>query len=385
MTYVRKGPANRDAARPSRRAFVKVGAVMGVSMAALPRAATAASRERVAGASNRIHVAHIGVGAVGWMNAVCFQENATDWNTLSVAVADPSTRRLRQARALLATGRAQDAEPRAYRDYRRILDDNDIDAVVIAAPDASHAGVVFDALQARKHVYIASLAAPDLDVDYRVYDAWRAAGRIVQVGGLNTSHRRYRAARDLVHSGRLGELTSVEAWSSIAGPTDRSKLDDILAQHLPTQFASASMIMGGLDWPTVVSCMRGGGTIHLMALMSGGWTFRFTGRTADEPACTETVHGRDAALTVTEDQLRLAPRGPASKGVRDTVTSVRQTGNPVHRHQKDFVDAVRQGIQPSGNLELATRARVLASLARMALAAGRAIAFDPAERAARVA
>ena len=115
----------------------------------------------------------------------------------------------RAAEELAAVGR----KPRQDRDFRRLLDDPALDAIVIATPDHSHAVLAMVAVQAGKDVYLESPACHTLAEAPALLTAVRHSGRVVQVGLQDRSLPHVRDAIELVQSGRLGRVPLVKAWA----------------------------------------------------------------------------------------------------------------------------------------------------------------------------
>jgi predicted dehydrogenase len=103
-----------------------------------------------------------------------------------------------------------EAQAEAYgvlaRSYDDVLSDGAIDAVVIAAPAADHARLALRALEAGKHVFVEKPLALTVEDAEAVVAAAAAAGRTLMVGHLLQYHPAFLALRDLVASGRLGDL-----------------------------------------------------------------------------------------------------------------------------------------------------------------------------------
>ena len=98
--------------------------------------------------------------------------------------------------------------PRLYRDYRKLLDDKEIDAVIVGTPDHWHCLILIDALAAGKHVYVEKPVANTIQEARVMLAAARSSGRIVQVGQWQRSGPQYQQALKMVRSGTLGR----SAW-----------------------------------------------------------------------------------------------------------------------------------------------------------------------------
>jgi predicted dehydrogenase len=177
----------------SRREFM--GKVLG-GTAAL--ALTFPSR-RVLGANDRVRIGLIGVGGRG---REIFKAAIRCTNTEAVAVADVYSRRLEQVKNF-APG------IQTYTDFRRLLEDKSIDAVLIATPQHQHALNFVPAIQSGKDVYQEKTMAFNPDHVKRMRAAFEGSGRIVQIGIQSTSGPGLAKARELATRDRLGSITAI--------------------------------------------------------------------------------------------------------------------------------------------------------------------------------
>ncbi len=104
-----------------------------------------------------------------------------------------------------------DRKPKVAKDYREILADKSIDAVVIGTPDHWHAKMAIEAVQAGKDVYIEKPLTYTVEEGNAIIDAVKKSGRIMQVGSQGMSSRIQQKAREIIASGRLGQITMVRA------------------------------------------------------------------------------------------------------------------------------------------------------------------------------
>lgn len=109
--------------------------------------------------------------------------------------------------------RALDRVPGAkdYGDWRAMLADKAIDAVVIATPDHWHKPQTIAAVEAGKDVYLEKPMTLTIDEGPEMYQAAERAGRILQIGSQGISSKLQETAREIVRSGRLGQVTLVRA------------------------------------------------------------------------------------------------------------------------------------------------------------------------------
>jgi predicted dehydrogenase len=174
----------------TRRVFVAGGAAT----------LSAAAYARVHGANDRIGIGFIGYGLIGKRHVVDFRgEPDADL----VAVAETHRGRLDEAREFIG------GAVRSYDDFRRLLDDRDVQAVVISTPDHWHALMTMLACSAGKDVYVEKPLTLFIREGRWMIDVARRTGRVVQVGTQQRSGLHYRRARELVAAGRLGKVISV--------------------------------------------------------------------------------------------------------------------------------------------------------------------------------
>lgn len=182
----------------NRRTFVKNSA-----LAAAATSLTAAMSKNVLGANERLNVAIIGCGRMGQYNLEV--QKGTGLVNIA-AVCDVYEPNLQQAVGLTG-GKAQ-----AYKDFRHILDRQDIDAVVIASPDHWHALQTTLACEAGKDVFVEKPASVTVAEGRRMVQVARRTGRIVQVGTMQRSSEVFQNAVKIVQSGVLGPISFVRTW-----------------------------------------------------------------------------------------------------------------------------------------------------------------------------
>ncbi|MBI4605096.1 MAG: Gfo/Idh/MocA family oxidoreductase [Planctomycetes bacterium] len=211
--------------RVTRRRFVQSTLALGAA------GLTAAAYGRAAGAADRIRIGQIGCGGrnrwhTQWVKNVAVQANAA-----VVAACDVWKQQLESMASHIK--RRFDLDPKLYADHRKLLEDNDIDAVIIATPDHQHCGQLIDAVQAGKDAYIEKPIAMDMDELNRAYDAVVAAKAVVQHGTQGRSSPGAAACRALHASGKMGRLFRVEStetayapyWNHYARPEKESDTD----------------------------------------------------------------------------------------------------------------------------------------------------------------
>jgi len=99
-----------------------------------------------------------------------------------------------------------------YRNYKQLLDDPDIDAVLIATPEHWHHRMTLDAIAAGKDVYVEKPLCRTPEEGKDLVEAQRKSDRIVQVGMQRRSYKLYQEARDLRREGRVGTVRMVRSY-----------------------------------------------------------------------------------------------------------------------------------------------------------------------------
>ena len=101
-------------------------------------------------------------------------------------------------------------KPEIYGDYRKLLEDKEIDAVIIGTPDHWHTLIAIDAMDAGKHVYVEKPLANTIHENMLVEKAASKYNKIVQVGQWQRSDKHWQDAIEYVHSGVLGRIRLVK-------------------------------------------------------------------------------------------------------------------------------------------------------------------------------
>ncbi|MCL4840775.1 MAG: Gfo/Idh/MocA family oxidoreductase [Bryobacteraceae bacterium] len=153
-------------------------------------------------AQDRVRMGVIGAGGRGRFLTGEFKEIGALMN----AVCDVYEPNLTAGLAAASTG------ARGYTDYRQLLENKDIDAVLVATPDHWHAQMVIDAVEAGKDVYVEKPMCHTVDEGYRMVEAVRRTKRVVTVGTQRRSSPLFQEAAKFVTPERLGDVRLVTSW-----------------------------------------------------------------------------------------------------------------------------------------------------------------------------
>jgi predicted dehydrogenase len=197
-----------------RRSFLKKSAALGLGAMAAPAIFPRAAQ--VLGASEKVVMGIIGSGGRGRSVMKTHQAQGTQF----AAVCDIY-------KPNLYAGLKQAGEnARSYSDYRKLLDDKSLDAVLIASPEHWHGPMLMDAVAAGKDAYCEKPMSHSIEEGNRMVKAVRLTDRIVQIGMQRRSTPSVIAARELI--AECGKIYLVKAyWNWIfSQPLDNSPLSD---------------------------------------------------------------------------------------------------------------------------------------------------------------
>jgi len=162
---------------------------------------------RIVAPSDRLNVAAIGINGMGWADLTALLK-LPDVNC--VALCDVDKNVLDKRVAELAQ---KGIKVKAYGDYRKLLEDKSIDAVVIGTPDHWHCLQMTDACAAGKDVYVEKPIGNSIAECRAMVAAQERHQRVVQVGQWQRSQQHFKDAIDFVYSGKLGQIRLVKAWA----------------------------------------------------------------------------------------------------------------------------------------------------------------------------
>ena len=204
--------------KPTDRRTFLAGAGAAIGASALGR--TALSYSRILGANDRISLGHIGCGRRG-LGLQTIARGLKGRNLEMTAVCDlwKVNREAAAARTESWYGRA----PRSFQYMEDLLALKDVDAVLISTADFQHATHLKTVVEAGKDAYCEKPMANDLAEAKAARDAVLRSDRIVQVGTQHRSEPYQIAARELIKSGALGDVSKVEIVWNYHGPRWRGR------------------------------------------------------------------------------------------------------------------------------------------------------------------
>jgi len=382
---------------------------------------SAPSTGRVIGANDRIVVGYIGVGGQGMAHVRSQKENASDNNIVQVAVCDVSKTRISDAQKHIG------GDVKGYDDYRRLVENKDIDAVTIATVDHWHAPCAIASMEAGKHVYCEKPMTRYLEEAFQVHDAVKKTGKVFQVGSQICSDARWHEAAKLIKAGKIGQLVMGQDsymrnnpkgewnyaikdwctpedldWKQWMGPRIKKKVAfnpdhyfrwrkyypycaGLLGDLFPHRLHPFMLATGNPEFPRRVVSL-GTKPVHtdkntpgtperdvpenvgLLAEFPSGYTLLMTSSTINEQGLNSMIRGHRGTIKLGGDGTRLTldPERPFVDEVDPIVMEgLKPAGEKISEMEKNWFNCIRNGQAPYANIDLAIRVQTVISLAEM--------------------
>jgi predicted dehydrogenase len=407
----------------TRRRFTQTGAAATLGLAA---AGTAPARALGAlGANDRVRLGMIGVGNRGGQLLDAFLEHA---DAEIVALCDVYQPYLERAQTKLNSKAA------LYQDFRKLLERNDIDAVVIATPDHWHALQTIAAANAGKDIYVEKPLSITIHEGRKMVEAARRNNSVVQVGTQRRSSPIYARLAELIQANGIGKVTVSRAYRlsnmhpggiGKESPTDPpSDLDwdmwlgprpmrDFQANIAPYKFRwwqlySSQVANWGIHYLDAIRWLTGELAPASVCAMGGRFaidddrtipdtlevTFQFaSGRLAvfgqyeacGNPALRQgelELRGTEGSVYVSGNRFEIIPerggqfqdRTPRMKPLREP--STRNNVNLAVAHTRNFLDCVKSRQRPNADVEVGHRSTTCSLLANISLATRSRLEWD---------
>lgn len=165
----------------------------------------------------QLNIGAIGINGMGWsnltaalkipgMNLVALCD--VDKNVLDKRMSELSKMPARDG----TEGNVDVSKVKIFNDYRKLLDQKDIDIVIIGTPDHWHALQMIHACEAGKHVYVEKPVGNSIEECRAMMAAQKRYNKIVQAGQWQRSQQHFRDAVDFIHTGQLGNIRTVKVW-----------------------------------------------------------------------------------------------------------------------------------------------------------------------------
>jgi len=395
---------------PSRRRFI-ANAGVGLAGAGL---LSAKSYGRVLGANDRIQLGVIGSGGRGRSDMGSFNKFPQACEFIHVCdVYEPN---INAALKLAREG------AKSTMDYKELLANKDVVAVLNATPDHWHANILLDAVAAGKDVYTEKPFSYSIEQGVRMVKGVRATKQIVQVGMQRRSSEGVRNAKKLVDDGVLGEIVMARAqwfwnrkpmpqkialegkldWERFQGPAKkRYPLDerrffhwrnfsDYNGGHLTDQ---GTHLMDVIQWfcnqgkPPSSAVCQGMITVHKGADVPdtfsavyeypsfiATWTLCYGN--SYEDGWKILLQGKKATMALDDDGYRVYPEPWNRPNIPPATIHEYKGGIPTEPHVKNFLDCVKSRQEPNAPVEVGHNAVTGPHLANLALRQQKRVALN---------
>jgi predicted dehydrogenase len=409
----------------TRREFLKTAGVTAAGLLAATAAAKssvyAVQAPRVIGANDRINIGHIGIGGQGMAHVNILKSNKQKNNTESVAVCEVWDKRLNAAKDA-----TENTKCVTYKDYQKLLDSPDVDAVWIATPDHWHAKITIDAINAGKDVYCEKPLCRHIDEVTSLYKTVKGSKRILQIGSQGCSDTTYHVARDVVTAGKLGKLIWVQGsycrnnptgewnwpidesanetnldWKMWLGPAPQRPWDPeryfrfrkywdystgILSDLFPHRLHPLMLALGTPEFPSRVACVGGNyvhtkdrevpDTTHVLVDFPSGYSMIIAGTVENEYGLGDVIRGNKATLLLAGGSVELRPERVYADEIEAEKPPVNGPGEDIGVHESNFLDCMRSRKEPNCNIDLAAPVQAVICLAEMAYKQNKQMGFD---------
>ena len=192
-----------------RRDFTKnASAALAGSMFMAPAFLEAEAWSKRISPNDKLQIGVIGCNGMGWSNT---NSHLKMKDVDLVAICDVDSNVIEKR--LVDYAKLRENKPKVYADYRELLNNKEIDAVIIGTPDHWHCKMMIDAVKAGKHVYVEKPVANTIEECNLMVKAAEKTGKIVQAGQWQRSGPHYKKAIEIVRSGVLGNIRLVKVWA----------------------------------------------------------------------------------------------------------------------------------------------------------------------------
>lgn len=134
---------------------------------------------------------------------------------------------------------------KVYKDYRKLLEDKNVDAILVATPLNSHFEIVMDAFDAGKHVLCEKTIGFTMDECYRMYNKYLSSGKIFFSGQQRLFDPRYIKVMEMIHAGTFGEINAIRTFWNRNGdwrrPVPSPDLERLINWRLYREYSKGLM------------------------------------------------------------------------------------------------------------------------------------------------
>jgi predicted dehydrogenase len=334
-------------------------------------------------------------------------------------------------RAVSTASKVPSTTPKIYRNYRELLADKNVQAVLIATPEHWHYQMVMDAMAAGKDIYVEKPLCQTPEQGVKLVDAEKTTKSVIQVGMQRRSYDLYREGRGIVASGKLGTVRMVRSWwlnnylegaaaTKLDGPLDWEQwlgpapkrafdanrfrqwrfysdyAGGILADQGAHVFDGIHMLMNA-GYPSAVNASAGkphkaGVDLPESVVTIAEYPEDFIGVFSVNYAAMQYQSRNDQSNQLDGDRARMdigrEDLKVYLKGAEDQPAISRRSekgfGYATDLHVQNFLDCVRTRRTPTAPMSLAFQAALVVQMANLSLKQGRRLRWNAAMRKVEV-
>jgi predicted dehydrogenase len=189
-----------------RKKFIQQSTLLTGAGLLLPSLTSFRKASQKIGANDTLVIGAIGINGMGWSDTKALL-NIPGVKLAAICDVDQNVIEKREAEM-----KAQGVRVKTFTDYRKLLEEKEIDAVVIGSPDHWHALMMIHACQAGKHVYVEKPIGNSVGECQAMVAAQEHYGTVVQVGQWQRSQQHFQDAVNYLATGVLGPIRTVKVW-----------------------------------------------------------------------------------------------------------------------------------------------------------------------------
>ncbi len=383
--------------------------------------------------NEKFRIGLIGANNMGWSDLNAFMRTP-GVECSAIADVDQSVLDKRAAETEKNWGN----RPQLFKDYRKLLELKDLDAVIIGVPDHWHCLIFCDSLAAGKHVYCEKPVGNSVEECQVMLRAARHFGKMVQVGQWQRSGTHYHSAMEFLKSGKLGNIRLVKCWSYSGwkkpivfqpdGPAPPGVDYEMWLGPAPQRPFNPNRFHGDFRWfwdyaggmmtdwgvHQLDIAMLGMGAAFPKSVLAGGGKFGFPDEPSETPDTMQAVYefenfnllwehakgidagpygrsegisfiGNNGTLVIDRNNWALNPELEKGKDgifkykIEDLPDQFRPGGvDYLQLHTQNFLDCIRNNSPEKLNcgIELGVNAAIVCQMGNIALRTGRKLFWD---------
>ena len=190
----------------NRKNFIKQSALITGAGLVLPGYTSLQKGSKILGSNDTINIGAIGINGMGWSDTKALLKIS---GVRLTAICDVDQNVLDKRKAEM---KEAGVKVKTFSDYRKLLEQKDIDAVIIGSPDHWHALMMIHASEAGKHVYCEKPIGNSVGECQAMVAAQERYGNVVQVGQWQRSQQHFQDALNFISTGVLGPIRTVKVW-----------------------------------------------------------------------------------------------------------------------------------------------------------------------------